>query len=110
MGIMICEIHGRVGFVETCSHVAKQIDEQRLPMGHRFTILGHLFVCDDCFKSLGFERCIGLADLPIEEAPQIPEFDDARWGVFDAAYGRIDGRHAFCLKCVAELEQQHLSV
>jgi hypothetical protein len=55
MGIMICKTHGRVGFVETCSHVAKGIDDRKLPKGRRLNILGNLFVCDKCFNSLGFE-------------------------------------------------------
>jgi hypothetical protein len=100
MGIMICEAHGRVGFVETCSHIAKQIDEGKAPSGrHLATILGNIFVCDDCFNSLGFERCMSLADLPIEEALDI---DDGRWEAFDAAYQAIEGRRGFCLKCFAE--------
>jgi hypothetical protein len=104
---MICKTHGRVGFVETCSHVAKQIDDRQLPTGRRFTILGNLFVCDDCFNSLGFEPFISLADLPIEEAVKI---DDGRWEASEAAYDAIEGRRAFCLKCVAELERQYSSV
>jgi hypothetical protein len=108
MGIMICETHGRVGFVETCSHVAKQIDDRQLPTGRRFTILGHLFVCDDCFNSLGFERFVSLFDLPPEDVVMV---DDGRWEeAFYAAYDAIEGRRVFCLKCVAELERQYSSV
>jgi hypothetical protein len=107
MGTMICKTHGRVGFVEICSHVAKQIDEGKAPSGHRLAILGNLFVCDDCFNSLGFERCMSLADLPIEEALDI---DDGRWEAFHAAYKAIEGRSGFCLKCFAELEHQRSSV
>ena len=28
MGVMMCKTHGRVNFVETCSHIAKQIGSQ----------------------------------------------------------------------------------
>jgi hypothetical protein len=107
MGIMICEIHGRVGFVETCSHVAKQIDERKVPTGRRFRILGNLFVCDDCYNSLGFERFISLADLALEEAIMV---DDGRWEASEAAYKAIEGRRGFCLKCLAGLERQYSSV
>ena len=107
MGIMICKTHGRVGFVETCSHVAKQIDDRKVPSGRRFRLLGNLFVCDDCYTSLGFERFISLADLPLEEAVMI---DDGRWEAISAAYEAIEGRRAFCLKCLAELERQYSSV
>lgn len=107
MGIMICKTHGRVGFVETCSHVAKQIDDRQLPTGRRFNILGNLFVCDDCFNSLGFERFTSLADLPLEEGVKV---DDGRWEAFEAAHDAIEVRRIFCLKCVAELERQYSSV
>jgi hypothetical protein len=107
MGIMICEAHGRVGFVETCSHVAKQIDDRKAPSGHRLAILGNLFVCDQCFNSLGFEQFISLADLPPETALKV---HDGRWEAFEAAYETIEGRRAYCLKCVSELEHQCSSV
>jgi hypothetical protein len=81
MGITICKIHGRVGFVETCSHIAKQIDERKLPTGRRLTIVTNLFVCDDCFNSLGFERFISLADLPLEDALKV---DDGRWEALES--------------------------
>lgn len=101
MGIMRCKIHGRVGFVEACAHIAKQIDTQKLPNCHRLTIMGNIFVCDDCFNSLGFERFASLASLPLAE---VIKLDDGRIEAFEAAYDRIEGRRAFCLSCVAELE------
>jgi hypothetical protein len=100
---MICETHGRVGFVETCSHVAKQLRELEQPIGRRFTILGNLFICDECFSSLGFDRCISLANLPMEQAVAV---EDGRWEAFDAAYSALEGRRSFfCLKCLAERER-----
>jgi hypothetical protein len=108
MGIMICKTHGRVGFVETCSHVAKQINDRKLPDGRRFTIfISNLFVCDVCYNSLGFERFISLACLPLEEVIMV---DDGRLQAFEAAYNALEGRRLFCLKCVAELELQYSSV
>ena len=102
MGIMICKIHGRVGLVETCAHIAKQIDDGKRPHGRRFTILGELFVCNECFDSLGFERFISLADLPLDESVKIV---DGRWEAFEKAYATIEGRRLFCVECFAELEQ-----
>jgi hypothetical protein len=68
VGITICKAHGRAGFVETCSHVAKQIDERKPPSGRRFFVLPlRLFVCDSCFTSSGLEQFAHLADLPWEE-------------------------------------------
>jgi hypothetical protein len=104
---MICKSHGRVGFLETCLHIAKQIDDRKVPIGRRLTILGNLFICDECFNSLGFERFISLAHLPLENALEV---DDGRWEAFESAYEGIQGRRAFCSKCVAELEHQCSSV
>ncbi len=103
MGIMICKTHGRVGFVETCSHVAREIDGGKVPSGQRLTIMGNLFVCDDCFNVLGFQRFASLADLPLEK---IVEVNDGRMEAFEAAYEAIEGRRGFCLNCLAELEGQ----
>ena len=106
MGSVICKTHGRVNFVETCSHVAKQIGSQQRPRGRRLTILGNFFVCDACFVSLGFDRLNDLDGLPPEEWADI---DDARWKAFEAAYNAVEGRQLFCLKCVAELERRDSS-
>jgi hypothetical protein len=107
MGIMICRTHGRVGFVETCSHIAKQICDRKPPKGRRLAVGNNFLVCDDCFNFLGFERSVSLADLPLEE---LIEVDDGRLQAFEAAYNAIEGRRLFCLKCVAELERQDCSI
>jgi hypothetical protein len=101
MGIMICPKHGRSEFVETCSHIAAEIEMGGFPSGRRFDVLGHLLVCEVCFSSLGFDKCEGLADAAG------PAFDarDARWDIYDAAYAAIEDIQGFCLKCFAELEQ-----
>jgi hypothetical protein len=103
MGITICEIHGRVGFVETCSHIADQIENGTVPSGRRFTILANLFICDKCFHSSGFEQIISLKDLALEEQVKT---DDGCWEAIEKAYESIERRSTFCLKCLAELEGQ----
>ena len=100
MGITICKVHGQAEIIETCSHAAKQIDGGTVPNGRRFSILSHMLVCDDCFASLGFERFISLADLPLAQAIDV---DDGRWEAYETAYERLEGRRIFCVKCVAEL-------
>jgi hypothetical protein len=105
MGIMICPIHGRSGFVETCSHIASKVRTGALPLGHRFDWLGHLFVCDECFHSLGFEKCSGLKDLDIKN----DDIDDGLADTYEAAYNAIEDRDAFCSKCFAELERKQKS-
>lgn len=107
MGVMKCKTHGRVNFVETCSHIAKQIGGQHPPRGRRFTIMGHLFVCEACFVSHGFDRFNDLDGLPPEA---LADVDDLHWKAFEAAYNALEGRQAFCLQCVAELERQNSSV
>jgi len=104
MSIMICITHGRVGFVETRSHIAKWIDAGKVLGGRRLTIGGNLFVCDDCFDSLGFEKFASMADLPLDEAVEIT---DGRW---EAAYNALEGRQVFCLKCITDSERQPSAV
>lgn len=104
MGIMICKTHGRVGFVETCQHVAQQIDSGKIPAGHRFTNLVDLLICDECYDRFGFEQFSDLAKLPPEESAKM---DDSRWQAFEAAYEAVKGRRSHCLKCVAELEPKN---
>jgi len=105
MGIMICETHGRVGFVEICSHIVNEIDSNSVPSGHRLTIMGSLFVCDDCFNALSFERFASLADSAIEEIVAVA---DGRMEAFEAAYNSIPGRRCFCLSCLGEFEAQNV--
>jgi hypothetical protein len=108
MGIVICDKHGRRGFVETCSHIAVAMDEGRLPGGRRLQILGQLFVCDDCFIALELKKFSSLTELSEDEMISVT---DGRWEAFEEAYNAIEGRRGFCLECVAELEasQHHLS-
>jgi len=101
MGITICETHGRIGFVETCSHVAQEVDAGRVPNGHRLKLMGVLFVCDECFNSLGFERFASLAELPLEEMISV---EDGRMEAYEETYEAIEGRRMFCAKCLSELE------
>ncbi|GLH75554.1 hypothetical protein SSBR45G_04620 [Bradyrhizobium sp. SSBR45G] len=100
MGITICAKHGRVPFVETCGHVAQQIEQRTAPTGRQLTILGHLFVCDACFEQLGFDRFASLAEMPFEDAIDV---DDGRWQLYDSAYDRLEGRTTFCLDCFRDL-------
>jgi hypothetical protein len=104
MGLTVCEVHGRIGFVEACAHIADELSCGRMPSGHRFTIMGNLLLCDDCFRSLGFDRLASLAELPLERVIQV---DDGRMEAFEAAYEKIEGRRHFCSKCVADLESHH---
>jgi hypothetical protein len=102
MGITICETHERSGFLETCPHVAEEIDHGRVPRDHRFGLMGYLFVCDDCFNAFGFQSFASLAELPLED---IIDVTDGRLEAYEKAYDAIEGRRMFCLKCIAELEE-----
>jgi hypothetical protein len=57
--------------------------------------LNNFFVCDGCLNSLGFERFMSLADLPLEE---FIEVDDGRLQALEAAHKTIEGRRLFCVK------------
>ncbi len=75
-----CKTHGRVlGIVETCSHVARQIHDGKSPQGHRVAFFGDLLVCDDCFKSLGFECFLGLTDLRLRPEDITETLNAALW-------------------------------
>ena len=106
MGIMICRTHGQEEFWETCPHIAEQVEAGMFPSGRRLSVLGHLFVCEDCFNSLGFQEAASLAEMPLEE--QI-EVSDGRWEAFNAAYEALKDRRIFCFACVAELERRNLT-
>jgi len=108
MGITICNIHGRSGLVEACSHVAKEIDGGKVPNCHRLMIMGSLFVCDDCFNTLGFQRFASLSGPSTEENMKI-WVNDSRMDTFETAYNAIEGRRTFCGSCLKELEGQNLT-
>jgi hypothetical protein len=78
-----------------------RIDSGTVPSGRRFNIMGSLFICGECFDSLGFEKCINLADMPLEKSAKIV---DGRWEAFEAAYEAIEGRRLICWKCLSEIE------
>jgi hypothetical protein len=73
-----------------------------VPGGHRLTILGNLFVCEDCWSALDFERFASLAKMPLKDALEIT---DGRWEAYEQAYDALEGRKTFCSKCLAELEE-----
>ena len=115
MGILICKTHGATGFVETCSHVASELDRKNVPNCHRVSFLTDLFLCDDCFTSYEFERFASIDLVEImdlsggrmegdhEEA--LVAFLDAGEKAYGAAYDAID-RRLFCVKCLRELEAE----
>ena len=104
MGVMICEKHGRVGFVETCAHIGAEVTAGRMPGGHRLDIAGEIWLCADCYQKLEFGRFANLAGLPLEEL--VCRVDDDLYEASKEAYARIEGRQGFCLRCVAGLEQR----
>ena len=34
MGRIRCKVHGLVGFIETCAHVASEIERKKMPNAH----------------------------------------------------------------------------
>ena len=102
MGIMICKVHGRVGFVETCSHVGQRIDDGKSHGGRRLRFVIDLYVCDECYHSLGYDKLADLADMPMDELIQIEKH---RLEALESAYQAIEGRRGFCWECFAERQR-----
>lgn len=104
MSVMDCDVHGQVGLVETCSHIAEQLNLGNVPTGRRFRVFCDTFVCDHCYETHGFERLSFIFGLPPE---LIIDVDDDVWGSLEKAYESINERgRMFCSKCLAALEQQ----
>ena len=103
-GVVKCPVHVRGAAAWTCSHVAKQIDARQPPSGHRFTIVGHFFVCDACYQSLGLEQYASVPDLKSEISSMSDARFEAAMDAFDAAHRSLKDVQARCIKCIAELE------
>ncbi len=99
MGIMHCPTHGRSQIVETCAHIAEKIDNNKRPQGHRVDVLGNLLLCQECFKSRGFQSIMGLLDIPMLE-----RVNDERMEVYEKAYSALEGARIFCLHCIEDRE------
>ena len=108
MGKTRCSKHGTAHFVVACSHVGDQVDRGELPKCQRLTLVVSLFVCDDCMKSLDFEKYAGLAR---EEAPEPsdPQWD-THYEAYEAAYEALENPRILCAKCVAELDNEASSL
>jgi len=77
-----------------------------MPVGHRFLLLGKLFICSECFNSLGYERFMSLTALPLEEQWAL---DLDLFAEIDANYNRIEGRRPYCVNCTDDLARQQPS-
>ena len=106
MGIVRCNVHEHGAIVETCRHIGAQIHQGISPAGHRFAVLSELFLCDDCFNTLGFGPLRRFFNLPIGE---LLDIDEASSTALDRAYDSIEGRCIFCAECIAEIERQQPS-
>ena len=103
---MICETHGRVGFVEVCSHVGAEIEGGIAPRGHRLKGICNLLVCEECFQSLDLRRFSDLAELPVEEAILMT---DGRLKALQRAYEAIEGQRVQCVRCLEDLGPSKLA-
>ncbi len=101
MGITNCSTHGRSQIVETCAHIAAQVDNNKRPQGHRVDVLGNLLLCRDCFKGLGFQNIIDLLDISMLE-----RVNDGRMDAYEKAYDALEGTRIFCLHCIEDLERE----
>jgi hypothetical protein len=107
MGIMICETHGRVGFVETCSHIAKMLDAGR---ARRTVTTADFFWRDPtcvyataATSRLNLKGFASLADLQLNE---IANITDGRLEAFEEDHKAIKGRRGFCANCFVAIRRQ----
>ena len=103
MGITHCSIHGRSEIVETCVHIAEQVDSGKHPSGHRFNILGNVFLCQECFENMGLPSIAGLLDIPLPD-----HTEDEHMDVWEKVHGtlQVKGSRVFCLRCIEDRERQ----
>jgi hypothetical protein len=96
MGIVICEAHGRAGLVETCLHVAKEIDNRRYG---QFYHAGTLLVCEECLHKYHLERFEDNV-LAAKGIFRIWDNDELLEAYFEA-YEQIQDRTVHCSECIA---------
>jgi hypothetical protein len=101
MGKMLCEKHGSGELVQACPHFAEQISSKNPLVGYRLNTLPPLYVCDECFASLGLETFGKFPPFSINEDSALT---DRRFEVGDL----IPEKACFCSKCVAELDHSHV--
>ncbi|MBN9543977.1 MAG: hypothetical protein J0I19_00775 [Alphaproteobacteria bacterium] len=101
MGITNCLTHGRSEIVETCAHIAALVDNNKCPQGRRVDVFGNLLLCQECFKSLGFQSIVGLLEIPMLE-----RVNDGRMDAYEKAHDALEGTRIFCLHCIEDRERE----
>ncbi|MCP4215719.1 MAG: hypothetical protein GY765_13785 [bacterium] len=98
MGKMINKIHGRSGFLEACSHVAEEIDNNRYGQFHQ---AGTLLVCEACLRKYHLERLEGIepANKGISSFWENEELLEEYFEAYDQVPD--SDRNIRCSECVA---------
>ncbi len=95
MGLINCDKHGYAGIIETCAHVATDIDNRRYG---RYCDAGTLLVCDECLHKYHlepFQKYTPLLDGRFHDIP-----DDVLEAYFHA-YKQMQHNAVRCSECVA---------
>jgi hypothetical protein len=97
VGIIICKKHGQAGIVETCQHVANEIDNKRYGQFH---YAGTLLVCEECLHQYHLERfennslALGHGIFGILEDEELTD-------AFFDIYEQFQERTVRCSQCIA---------
>src|SRR5580698_8845151 len=102
MGIMICSKHGRSGFVEVCTHVARDLDQGQYGEYESLSLMGNLILCRGCYTTTGFDNFRQYSDS--SGINDLSRFTDAIIGDFEAAYEKLEERRIYCVECVAAIQ------
>lgn len=109
-GVTTCDKHGQVSLVRVCEHIHAQIEAGETPVGHRIDGVGWLMVCEQCFRTGGFDE---VAKLP--GPPALPEDrknwsremqdEDHEWSLkmleaIEAPYATLQNPRGYCLRCL----------
>ena len=103
MGIIHCQTHGNATIVETCPHVAEEINNERYG---QFYWAGLALVCEDCLHKHRLER---LNSLSVQGIPSL-WWDDAGDELLEMYLDATDqiqvhhGWTALCEHCIAALQ------
>lgn len=101
-GILYCPYHGRVDVVETCQHVAEEIDQKKYG---EFQYVGTILVCENCFHKYNLDRLQNLRRdfigiLNGEGSWEDMFFEALDDKTYEEIYERFEGRTGKCSDCI----------
>ncbi len=98
MGRVQCSKHGMAGIIETCAHVAEDLDRSLLGDFTQVAILGKLLLCPACMQAGGFKKFAAKLE---DWQSLLAKENDELWTEYVAQYERVPGRRIYCSEYVA---------